>query len=101
VPIAHTGVERKQSYLEPTVLNSAHAAVADVCALGAAALVLSGLARTFPGTLAFLRDPDAAWHAVTTALAWLVMAATGWATKRKRVRERSRTGDRRRPVTKQ
>jgi hypothetical protein len=67
-------------------------ALAVVCALGGAVLVMSGLARTFPGTLGFLRDPDAAWQAVTAALAWIALAAAGWVTQRQRLRERSRTG---------
>jgi hypothetical protein len=66
-------------------------ALAAICALGGAALALSGLARIFPGELGFLRDPDAAWQAVTAALAWLVLAAAGWATQRNRVDDRSRT----------
>lgn len=66
-------------------------ALAAVCALGGAALVLSGLARTFPEPLEFLRSPNEVWEVVVAALAWIALAVAGWLTQRKRVREPART----------
>jgi hypothetical protein len=57
-------------------------ALAIVCAVGGAALILSGLARAFPGVLGFLRDPANEWEAVLTTVAWISMAAVGWSVQR-------------------
>jgi hypothetical protein len=64
------------------------AALIVVCALGGAALVLSGLARTFPQTLDFFRDPVRTWQAVVDTVAWIVLAGTGWAAQRTAGRDR-------------
>ncbi|WP_328474825.1 hypothetical protein OHA21_16240 [Actinoplanes sp. NBC_00393] len=61
------------------------AALAVVCALGGAALVLSGLARAFPDQLGFLRDPAGQAEAALTAGVWLAVAATGWSVQRKQL----------------
>ncbi len=65
------------------------AALAVVCAAGGAGLVLSGIARTVPGTLGFLRVPDVTWEAIVAAVAWIVLATIGWIVQR-----RSTSGDR-------
>ncbi|GAA0479085.1 hypothetical protein Ade02nite_40170 [Paractinoplanes deccanensis] len=57
-------------------------ALAVVCALGGAALILSGLARAFPEALGFLRDPGGDWEAVLTTAIWIVLAALGWSVQR-------------------
>lgn len=59
-----------------------------VCALGGAALVLSGLARAFPQTLSFFRDPVQPWQSVLTAVVWIALAGIGWVTQRKAIRDR-------------
>jgi hypothetical protein len=64
------------------------AALVVACALGGAALVLSGLGRAFPQPLGFFRDPVEAWQTVVTALAWLALAGTGWAAQRTVGRDR-------------
>lgn len=63
------------------------------CALGGAGLALSGLARTFPGFLDFLRFPQTSWHALATAAAWLALAWAGWAVQRRTVRNRQEVRD--------
>jgi hypothetical protein len=60
-------------------------ALAVVCALGGAGLVLSGLARAFPDTLGFLRIPTTAWQSVVATVIWLAIAAVGWATQRRQL----------------
>jgi hypothetical protein len=57
--------------------------LAAACALGGAGLVLSGLARAFPQVLGFLRTPDTPAMAALGALAWIVLAALGWAVQRR------------------
>ncbi|MEU4690103.1 hypothetical protein [Actinoplanes sp. NPDC023714] len=61
-------------------------ALAVVCALGGAALVLSGLARAFPDPLGFLRDPASEVEAALTTVVWLALATTGWLVQRRQVR---------------
>ncbi|BBH70724.1 hypothetical protein ACTI_74090 [Actinoplanes sp. OR16] len=61
------------------------AALAVVCALGGAALVLSGLARAFPDPLGFLRDPAGEVEAALTTVVWLAVAGTGWAVQRRQL----------------
>ncbi|MEQ3552533.1 hypothetical protein WIS52_18830 [Pseudonocardia nematodicida] len=58
-------------------------APAAVCALAGAALTLSGLARTFPAALDFLRQPLPGWQVAVTAVVWVVLAAAGWAVQRR------------------
>lgn len=67
-----------------------HPAIAAFCALAGAALVVSGLARTFPQALGFLRNPPEASQAVVTGLAWLTLAGAGWAVQRRPAREKAR-----------
>ncbi|GAA2986556.1 hypothetical protein [Actinokineospora diospyrosa] len=56
--------------------------VAVACALGGAGLALSGLARTFPDALGFLREPAAGWQAVVAGAAWIALGAVGWSAQR-------------------
>ncbi|GAA5113523.1 hypothetical protein [Pseudonocardia adelaidensis] len=65
-----------------------HGLLSLACALGGAGLVLSGLARTFPGALGFLRYPQTPWHALITTVCWLALAGAGWAVQRRMVRDR-------------
>ncbi|GEL21093.1 hypothetical protein PSU4_00470 [Pseudonocardia sulfidoxydans NBRC 16205] len=58
-------------------------ALAVVCALGGAGLVLSGLARAFPDALGFLRTPVSAWQSAIAAVAWIGLAVVGWLTQRR------------------
>lgn len=57
--------------------------LAVACALGGAGLVLGGLARAFPQALGFLRTPPTPAMAALAALAWIVLAALGWAVQRR------------------
>jgi hypothetical protein len=66
-------------------------ALAVVCALGGAGLVLSGLARTFPDALGFLRIPVTAWQSVVTTAIWLAVAVVGWTTQRRQLGEKDTT----------
>lgn len=59
-----------------------------VCALGGAALILSGLARTFPQSLGFFRDPVESWQTVVDTVAWIALAGAGWAAQRKVSRDK-------------
>jgi hypothetical protein len=56
------------------------------CAFGGAGLVLSGLARAWPGTLGFLRAPGTTAEAVVDAAAWIALGALGWSVQRRWVR---------------
>jgi hypothetical protein len=72
-------------------------ALAVVCAAGGAGLVLSGIARTIPGTLGFLRIPNVTWEAIVAAVAWIALATIGCivqrrSTSRDRVARRPRLG---------
>ncbi|KAA9162589.1 TMEM198/TM7SF3 family protein [Amycolatopsis acidicola] len=58
-------------------------ALAAICALGGAALVLSGLARSFPHVFTFLRNPAGNWQAAFAAIVWVALACTGWVVQRK------------------
>lgn len=58
------------------------AALVALCALSGAALVLSGLARTFPHALGFFLDPVQVWQAVVDGLAWLTLAVSGFVVQR-------------------
>jgi hypothetical protein len=66
-------------------------ALAVVCALGGAGLVLSGLARTFPAALGFLRLPVEGWQAALTGVVWLALAGFGWVVQRRLVANREDT----------
>jgi hypothetical protein len=64
-----------------------HGTLSLACALGGAGLALSGLARTFPEGMGFLREPLLPWHAVVTAAGWLALAWAGWAVQQRVVRD--------------
>ena len=59
------------------------AAVIWACAFGGAGLALSGVARIWPDTLSFLREPHSAAQAVISAAAWLVLGAVGWSVQQR------------------
>ena len=59
------------------------AVLAVVCALSGAGLVLNGLARVFPQTFGLLRTPQTPGAAALAALAWIALAALGWAVQRR------------------
>jgi hypothetical protein len=61
------------------------AVLAVVSAAGGAGLVLSGIARAFPGPLGFLRVPDVTWQAVVAAIVWIALAAAGWIVQRRSI----------------
>ncbi|MGY1620568.1 hypothetical protein ACI789_00030 [Geodermatophilus sp. SYSU D00965] len=65
-------------------------AVIAACALGGAGLALSGVARSWPDTLGFLRVPDTPTEAVVSAAAWLLLGALGWSVQRRLAERRSR-----------
>ena len=64
-------------------------ALIGACAFGGAGLALSGLARLWPGTLGFLRNPDTTAEAVIDAAAWLVLGVAGWSVQRRLVRRKA------------
>ena len=70
------------------VQRFSHGMLSLACALGGAGLALSGLARTFPEVLGFLRYPQLPWHTVVTAAGWLALAWAGWAVQRRAVHDR-------------
>jgi hypothetical protein len=64
-------------------------ALAAACALGGAALALSGVARAFPDSLGFLRNPNSTWEAIVAAVVWAALATAGWVVERRLVRDRT------------
>jgi hypothetical protein len=66
------------------------AAVIWACAFGGAGLALSGVARIWPDTLGFLREPGTPTEAVVGAAAWLVLGGLGWSVQRRLPAGRSR-----------
>ena len=62
--------------------------LAAACALGGAALALSGSARAFPQALGFLHEPQSAGQTAIAGAAWIVLAAAGWSAQQRRVRVR-------------
>lgn len=68
-----------------------HGMLSLTCALGGAGLALSGLARTFPEVLGFLRYPQLPWHTVVTTAAWLALAWAGWVVQQRVVRDRQKS----------
>ncbi|OLT05144.1 hypothetical protein BJF90_19550 [Pseudonocardia sp. CNS-004] len=65
-----------------------HGMLSLACALGGAGLALSGLARTFPEVLGFLRYPQLPWQSVVATAGWLALAWAGWVVQRRVVRDR-------------
>jgi hypothetical protein len=57
-------------------------AVIWACAFGGAGLALSGVAKIWPDTLGFLRDPGTTAEAVIDAAAWLLLGTVGWVVQR-------------------
>jgi hypothetical protein len=66
------------------------AVFAAVCAAGGAGLALNGLARTFPQLFGLLRAPQTPGAAALAALAWIALAAVGWAVQRRSVNSADR-----------
>ncbi|MHA6628490.1 hypothetical protein ACU61A_23885 [Pseudonocardia sichuanensis] len=70
-----------------------HGVLALACALGGAGLALSGLARTFPEVLGFLRYPQVPWETLVATAGWLALAGVGWAVQQRVVRDRQMSPD--------
>lgn len=63
-----------------------------LCALGGAALALSGVARALPDALGFLRTPVSASQTALSAVVWLGLAIAGWLAQRRLVaREKAKS----------
>ena len=62
------------------------------CALGGSGLALSGVARTFPDTLGFLRVPGTASDTVVAVLVWVALAVGGWFVQRRYTRHEEHAG---------